>query len=82
MMEFEEEISDLQHLRELRPFDASSGYALKVTDSLNNVARRFNELCIRHHTTIGYKLSGAGVWRAIKRSLSSSVGSVPVTTST
>ncbi len=31
MMEFEEEISDLQRLRELMPFDASSGSALKVS---------------------------------------------------
>jgi PPOX class probable FMN-dependent enzyme len=45
MMEFEEEISDLQRLRELMPFDTSSGSALKVTDSLNDVARRFIELC-------------------------------------
>jgi PPOX class probable FMN-dependent enzyme len=45
MMEFEDEISDLQRLRELMPFDTSSGSALKVTDSLNDVARRFIELC-------------------------------------
>lgn len=45
MMEFEEEISDLQRLRELMPFDSSSGNALKVTDSLNDVARRFIDLC-------------------------------------
>ena len=45
MMEFEEDITDIQRLRELMPFDASSGSALKVTDSLNNVARRFIELC-------------------------------------
>ena len=45
MKEFEEEITDLQRLRELMPFGASSGPALKVTDSLNDVARRFIELC-------------------------------------
>ena len=45
MMEFEEEISNLHRLRELMPFDESSGSALKVTNSLNDVARRFIALC-------------------------------------
>ena len=45
MLEFEEEITDLARLRELMPFDEGSGPALKVTDRLNDVARRFIETC-------------------------------------
>ncbi len=55
-MEFEEEIFDLQRLRELMPFDESSGSALKVTHSLNDVARRFIELC--PFITIATKATG------------------------
>lgn len=44
-MDFEEEITDLKRLRELMPFDPSSGPALKVSDRLNDVARRFIEFC-------------------------------------
>lgn len=44
-MEFDEEISDINRLRELMPFDEASGPALKVTDHLNDVARRFIEFC-------------------------------------
>ena len=42
-MDFEEEITDIGRLRELMPFDEASGSALKVTDRLNDVARRFIE---------------------------------------
>lgn len=44
-MKFDEEITDLKRLRELMPFDQSSGSALKVTDHLNEVACRFVEFC-------------------------------------
>ena len=44
-MEFDEEITDIDRLRELMPFNEASGPALKVTDRLNEVARRFIEFC-------------------------------------
>ena len=44
-MDFDEEITDIDRLRELMPFNEASGPALKVTDRLNEVARRFIELC-------------------------------------
>jgi PPOX class probable FMN-dependent enzyme len=44
-MEFEEEITDINRLRDLMPFDEKSGSALKVTNRLNDVARRFIEFC-------------------------------------
>lgn len=43
-MEFEEEISDLEHLRKFRPFDDTRGSALKVSDRLNDVGRKFIEM--------------------------------------
>ena len=44
-MEFDEDITDIDRLRELMPFNEASGPALKVTDRLNEVARRFIEFC-------------------------------------
>ena len=44
-MKFDEEITDIERLRELMPFNEASGPALKVTDRLNEVARRFIEFC-------------------------------------
>ncbi|WP_170448982.1 MSMEG_1061 family FMN-dependent PPOX-type flavoprotein [Ruegeria arenilitoris] len=44
-MEFDEVITDIDRLRELLPFNEASGPALKVTDRLNEVARRFIEFC-------------------------------------
>ena len=44
-MEFDEEITDINRLRVLMPFDEASGSALKVMDRLNDVARRFIEFC-------------------------------------
>lgn len=44
-MEFDEEITDIDRLRELMPFNEASGPALKVTDRLNEVALRFIEFC-------------------------------------
>ena len=43
-MTFEEEISDIERLREILPFVESSGPALKVSDRLTEVGRRFVEL--------------------------------------
>ena len=43
-MEFEEQITDLNRLRKFRPFDDSKGPALKVSDRLNDVGRRFIEI--------------------------------------
>ena len=43
-MEFEEQITDLNRLRKFRPFDDSKGPALKVSDRLNDVGRRFIEM--------------------------------------
>ncbi len=43
-MRFDEEITDIDRLRELMPFDEKSGSALKVSNSLNGVARRFIEI--------------------------------------
>jgi PPOX class probable FMN-dependent enzyme len=41
MLEFEEEINEARRLRELMPFDTSVNSALKVSDHINDVARRF-----------------------------------------
>jgi len=41
MTEFAEEIIDVDRLRELMPFDETSGAAFIVSDKLNDVARRF-----------------------------------------
>lgn len=43
-MEFEEQITDFNRLRKFRPFDDSKGPALKVSDRLNDVGRRFIEM--------------------------------------
>ena len=44
MMKFEEEIRDLERLREVLPFVETAPAALKVSDRLNEVGRNFIEL--------------------------------------
>lgn len=44
MLQFEEEIHDLERLRELLPFSETAPAALKVSDRLNEVGREFIEL--------------------------------------
>ncbi|MGI9521680.1 MAG: MSMEG_1061 family FMN-dependent PPOX-type flavoprotein [Hyphomicrobiaceae bacterium] len=43
-MKFEEEIQDLERLRDILPFEETAPAALKVSDRLNNVGRHFIEL--------------------------------------
>ena len=44
MLQFDEEITSVDRLRELMPFDGGSNTALKVTDRINDVARQFISL--------------------------------------
>lgn len=44
MLQFEEEIHDLERLREILPFSEMAPAALKVADRLNEVGRKFVEL--------------------------------------
>ena len=55
-MQFEEEISDLKRLRELMPFDETSGAAHIVSNRLNKVGRRF----ISHSTFFVIASKSAG----------------------